>query len=329
MAPLWKNRPFLGLGLGVGLLGATALALRQFRRREREPIPDEISPAIFATRAAHTSKGQIVYHISGSGEPLVFLHGIFLGASSYEWSKIYGRFAISHEVVAPDLIGFGESERPSAAMDPSDHVQSLAEFLHEICPRRPATIIASGATCQIALLLAAKHPDLAARLVLFMPSALREAAQCHSLGLLGRGPIPAINRFAYRHHIARPAFIRSWLTRSGFANPANISAETIAVLSTCARQYGAERAIFGFLKNRRKFDSSTRLPDVIAPVHVLWPGAARSFNSGEAATLCRSLRQATMRILPEASALAPIESPATISDALSEILGGELRALSA
>lgn len=329
MSPLWKNRPFLGLGLGVGLIGAAALAVRSFRKRDREPIPDEISPAIFATRAAHTSKGQIVYHISGSGEPLVFLHGIFLGASSYEWSKIYGRFAISHEVVAPDLIGFGESERPAAAMDPADHVQSLAEFLQEVCPRRPATIVASGATGHIALLLAAKHPDLAARLVLFMPSALREAAQCHSLGLLGRGPIPAVNRFAYRHQIARPSFIRSWLSKSAFANPANISAETISVLSTCSRQYGAERAIFGFLKHRRKFDSTPRLPDVLAPVHILWPGAAGAFHSGEATALCLALRHATLRILPGISVLAPIESPGTVAHALSEVLDSELRALSA
>jgi pimeloyl-ACP methyl ester carboxylesterase len=329
MAPLWKNRPFLGLGLGVGLIGAAALAIRQFRKPDREPIPDEISPAIFATRAAHTSKGQIVYHTSGSGAPLLFLHGIFLGASSYEWSKIYGRFAISHEVIAPDLIGFGESERPTAAMDPSDHVQSLAEFLQETAPRRPTTIIASGATAQIALLLAEKHPDLVARLVLFMPSALREPAQCQALGLIGRGPLPAINRFAYRHHIARPPFIRTWLTRSAFANPLNISNETVAVLSTCARQYGAERAIFGFLKNRRKFQTTSRPGDILAPVHILWPGAARAFNSGEATTLCRSLRQASLRILPEAAALAPIESPGPIGDAISEILDGGLRALSA
>lgn len=328
MSPLWKKRPFLGLGLGVGLIGAAALAIRQFHKPDREPIPDEISPAIFATRASHTSKGQIVYHTSGSGAPLVFLHGIFLGASSYEWSKIYGHFAISHTVLAPDLVGFGESERPAAAMDPSDHVQSLSEFLMETAGGRPAAVVASGATSQIALLLAAAHPDLVSRLVLFMPSALREPAQCHSLGLLGRSPIAAINRLAYRHQIARPSFIRSWLARSGFANPANISAETVAVLSTCARQYGAERAIFGFLKNRRKFQKTGRLGDVAAPVHILWPGAARAFNSGEGATLCRSLRQASMRILPEAAALAPIESPASVSAAISEILDGELRALS-
>src|SRR5882757_358344 len=111
MLKLWKRKPALGIGIGVGLMGAVVLALRYgFRRQLREPMPDDISPAIFATRVASTLHGEMVYHVSGSGEPLVFLHGIFLGASSYEWSKVYPHFTMGHEVIVPDLIGFGESE---------------------------------------------------------------------------------------------------------------------------------------------------------------------------------------------------------------------------
>ena len=72
MAPLWKRSPFVGFGIGVGFVGALAIALKLRQRSTRGVIPDEISPAIFATRSVSTSQGEMVYHISGSGEPLVF-----------------------------------------------------------------------------------------------------------------------------------------------------------------------------------------------------------------------------------------------------------------
>ena len=70
----------LAPGLGAGLLGAIFLALRYaVRPVTKAPVPDTISPAIFRTKALHTSLGQIVYHESGSGPTLVFIHGICPG----------------------------------------------------------------------------------------------------------------------------------------------------------------------------------------------------------------------------------------------------------
>lgn len=324
MCPIWKRKPFLGFGIGVGVLGALALALRHRQRRDQGRIPDQISPAIFSTRVAATSQGEIVYHICGSGTPIVFLHGFFLGASSYEWSKVYAQFALRHEVIAPDLVGFGESERPAEALDALDHVESLVGLLHEVVGTRPVTLVASGAGANVALLLAARHPELTARLELFLPSSLQDEAKIRTMGLIGKSRIPGITRLVYRRHLAQPSFIRGWLSRSGFADPQKITDETVDVLSTCAQQYGAEHAIFSFLKNRRSFDVSTRLADIVCPVHILWPGRASGFYPAEVTALCRSLPRASMEVLPEASAFAAMESPAEIAASLSRWIDGDL-----
>ena len=309
----------LGLGIGVGLLGAVALAVsRGTRRSPREPIPDAISPTIFATRVAQTSKGQVVYHICGSGEPLVFLHGYFLGASSYEWSKVYSHFAMGREVIAPDLIGFGESERPSQAMDASDIADSIAELLRQIVAGRAVALVASGLTCQIALLLASRHPELISRMVLFMPTALRTPAQSHTLGF-AQG-LPLLKRFIYRNQLARAPFIKNWLMRTGFSKPENVTDETVNILTTCAQQYGAEHAILGFLRNRRRFQVEDRLANVAAPVRILWPEDAKGFDLAEASELCSKLRNASLQTLPGAAAFAPMEMPAEISAAISQWL---------
>jgi len=326
MSPLWKQKPFVGFGIGVGLLGAVALALKH-RQKFSRGVPDEISPAIFATRSASTSRGEMVYHISGSGEPVVFLHGFFLGASSYEWSKVYSLSALRHEVIAPDLIGFGESERPAGGLDAIDHVESLAELLREMAPSKPVVIVASGVSGNIALMLSARHPELVSRMVLFLPTGLGDSQKCRTMGLIGKSRIPGVSGLIYRRHLAQPAFIRSWLGSLGFSNPEKINDETLSVLVTCAQQYGAEHAIFNFFKRRHGFDVAPHLSSVLAPVHILWPSKATGFHPSDAVNLCRNLPRASMEILPDAAAFAPMEAPEEIGAIVSRWIDGDLTAL--
>src|SRR5215210_7921342 len=124
MAKPDNDGSFLKVGLGAGLLGAMFVAMKYaIRRPTKLPVPDTISPAIFKTKVLHTSLGQMVYHESGAGQPLIFVHNISPGASSYEWSKVYPEFAHSHRVIAPDLIGFGESARPRANINAADQAR--------------------------------------------------------------------------------------------------------------------------------------------------------------------------------------------------------------
>lgn len=327
MSPIWKKKPYVGFGIGMGLLGALALALRHRQKFFSRGVPDEISPAIFATRSVSTSRGEIVYHISGSEDPVLFLHGFFLGASSYEWSKVYALSALRHEVIAPDLIGFGESERPEGGLDAIDHVESLAEFLREVAHGKPVIIVASGVSANIALILSARHPELVSRMVLFLPTGLGDSRKCRIMGLMPKSRIPGVSGLIYRRHLAQPAFIRSWLEGLGFSNPNKINAETLSILVTCAQQYGAEHAIFNFFKKRHGFDVAPHLSSVLAPVHILWPAKAVGFHPSDAVNLCRNLPKATMEILPDAAAFAPMESPEEIGEIVSRWIDGDLTAL--
>lgn len=322
---LWKRKPALGIGIGVGVLGAVALALRYgIKRSIREPIPDSISPAIFATRVARTNFGEMIYHVSGSGEPLVFLHGVFLGASSYEWSRVYPRFVMNHEVIVPDIVGFGESERPSTPMDASDYAEGTAEFLRSVCPGQKPVLVASGLTAGICLLLAARHPELVSRLVLFLPTGLKESGKWRAMGMLALSGIPGVRRFVYRNYLARAPFIRAWLTRFALTDPASLTEEMVSILSTCAQQYGAEHAILGFLRGRLAFDIERRLHDVTVPVHILWPDRATGFSPTGGTSICRKLPRGSMEILPGCGILAALENPGLVEEAISRTLNGEL-----
>src|ERR1700730_4876917 len=152
---LARGRKIWGVSLVAGLLGAVVLALRYALRPSAKPrLPNWISPAIFATRIFCTSRGQLVYHESGQGGPLVFLHGVYVGASSYEWSKVYPHFAETHEVLAVDMLGFGKSERPDAPLSATDHVQALVEFIRAKSGGERASIVAIGFGAGFAAVLA-------------------------------------------------------------------------------------------------------------------------------------------------------------------------------
>jgi len=323
---LLKRKPVLGIGIGVGVVGAVALALRYgFRRAPRERIPDDISPAIFSTRVAATSHGEMVYHISGTGEPLVFLHGIYLGASSYEWSKVYPHFTLGREVIVPDLIGFGESERPGVPMDATDYAESLAEFLLETCGGRRPTIIASGLTAGIALLLASRHPERIERLIVLLPTGLKESGKWRAAGMVALVGLPGINRFVYRNYLSRPAFIRGWLSRFALGDASRVTEEMVHILSTCAQQFGAEYAIFGFLKGRLAFDIESRLSRVPQPVTILWPERAAGFPLSGGAEIARKLDRGRLISVPDCGILAPLECPEQMTNLLAAELDGDFR----
>lgn len=72
----------------------------------------------------------MAYVDEGEGDPILFLHGN--PTSSYLWRNIMPSVADTHRVIAPDLIGMGESEKPDVAFGFQFHADHLAAFLEEM-----------------------------------------------------------------------------------------------------------------------------------------------------------------------------------------------------
>jgi pimeloyl-ACP methyl ester carboxylesterase len=324
---LARGRKIWGLGLGAGLLGAFVLALRYALRPIARPkLPETISPAIFATRVFYSTRGQLVYHESGQGDPLVFLHGVYVGASSYEWSKVYPQFAEAYQVLAVDLLGFGESERPDAALSAADHVHILAELLRAKCGGERAAIVASGLSAGFATILAAQHPELIHRLILLMPtgetdSGSRRLAEHFWLF----SAIPVVNRVYYRRYLSRRIQIRTWLKSFGFADPEKISDEVIEVLTNSAQQFGAERAIFQWRTRRFNLELEKRLSEVSQPVTLVWGDKVVYPPLERAYRLQPIAKQCSLLVLKNTGLLAPLESPAAVAEALGKELDPTIR----
>jgi len=312
----------LGLGLGVGALGALTLAIRNgFRRAKYGPVPDYVSPAIFSTLVQPTSAGEVIYHTSGKGVPLIFVHGVTPGGSSYEWSRVYPGFAESREVLAVDLIGFGESERPPRVLTADDHARGISDFLRAACHGRQAVVVASGLSAGFCLLMASQHPELTRQLILFLPDAVLQ-----NPGKSVRRPfapvrkLPFLRQFVYRNCFARKPFLRTWLAKNAFENPEDADEDVVNAYAAFAQQSGAEHAIHGLLAGTYDLDLAGRLPSVQQPVTFLLSSKAE-----EAAEPILSLlpRRSVVNV-PDGSLLAPLAHPGVFVDAIRTALDGDL-----
>ena len=107
------------------------------------------------------------YHEAGSGEPLLFIHGSGPGVTAWaNWRFALGAFADRFHVLAPDVLGFGYSDRPDGIAYGKDvWVDHMIAFLDAKHITR-AHIVGNSMGGAVAIALAAKRPDLVDRLVL-------------------------------------------------------------------------------------------------------------------------------------------------------------------
>lgn len=160
--------------LGVGLiayaagLGIYAVASTRPRVSTQPRTPDEAKRSLarlgladaypFASRFALTPHGRMHYVEQGEGKTVLCLHGN--GRWSLECAEALRARSRSARVIAPDLIGFGLSEKPARL--PADpvgaHAADLAALLATL-DLRDVQLVVSKSGAPIALRLARLAPE--------------------------------------------------------------------------------------------------------------------------------------------------------------------------
>ena len=104
----------------------------------------------------NTNKGETTSAIgtqrwveTGSGPPVLLLHGIYAAAGRHEWDRLVPALANDRTVRVPDLLGFGTSDRPARQFD-AGVVNAAVEALIDDVPD-DATVVASSLTAAYAL----------------------------------------------------------------------------------------------------------------------------------------------------------------------------------
>ena len=245
-------------------------------------------PLGFEQKSVLTSLGRMVYYTNtgvpwsdlAQAETLVFLHGFGGGSSAYEWSKVYPAFASEYKIIAPDLIGWGESEHIERNYQIEDYLTTIGEFLTQISSI-PVTVVASSLTAAFIIRLAIARPELFKSLILTTPAGLSDFGADYSRSFFAQLiSTPILDRILYSTGVATANGIRSFLEQRQFARPSRISEEIVDAYLESAKQPNAEYAALSFVRGDLCFDLSTYIGQLTTPTAIIW-GQKSQFTGPE------------------------------------------------
>ena len=113
--------------------------------------------------------GDLAYSVAGEGEPLLMVHGVYAGASSFEFRKNFEELSESFRVYALDLLGCGRSGRPRRRYGPESVTSQVEDFAREEIGGQ-THLLASSLSAALVVPAAVRSPRLFKKLVLVCPT---------------------------------------------------------------------------------------------------------------------------------------------------------------
>lgn len=110
-----------------------------------------------------TEDGQILYRISGEGEPILLLH--MTPRSSDEFRELMPILAQHRQVIAMDLMGLGDSDKPPRTYSVTDYAKTIIVLLDRLGINK-TSIFGSLTGGYIAGEIASAYPERVEKLIL-------------------------------------------------------------------------------------------------------------------------------------------------------------------
>ncbi|MFB6112240.1 MAG: alpha/beta fold hydrolase [Halobacteriaceae archaeon] len=246
----------------AALAGGAGVATVLDRLRSAPPLP----PALVGEQRTYRWRGLDIGYAEAGDEAdpdLLLLHGIHAAASGQEFDRIWDSLADDYHVLAPDLPGFGRSERPPLSYTDRTYPDFIADFAADVTDDPIG--LASSLTGAYAAMVGS---DRFERLVLICPTD-DTGTRRPWLRSLFRTPVVGELLFG---SLTTPASLRWWGAREGYENPAALAEAEVDYQHRSARQPGARFAPASFIGGYLTPDRSLRsvLSEATLPVTLVW-----------------------------------------------------------
>ncbi len=299
----------------TGALAATNRAL------SNAPVPTN---ALGGTRRPWSWHGSEIFATeAGSGPPVLLVHGIYAGASSYEFRKLFPLLARRHRVVAFDLIGCGLSDKPKLPYNAELFVEQIVDAVDAFADE-PVAVVASSLGAAFAIRAATRVRDRIARLAVIGPTGLGGTLD---KGPKGSGPAitalfrsPVLGEAAF-NALASRASIRSFLRKQVYGDPSRVTPEIVDHYYAVAHQPGARFVPAAFAGGALDCDVARDLPFLTIPLYVLWGERAPAINPrSNADEFLRLAHDAHLMTFAASGLLPHEEEPDAVDDTLAAFL---------
>jgi pimeloyl-ACP methyl ester carboxylesterase len=254
------------------------------------------------------------------GSNVILIHG--LGASADIWMHNILALAKSHRVYAPDLVGFGRSDKPKVIYSPPYMAAFINDFIKALNIGN-ACLIGLSLGGGLALQYLLQFPGNVQRLVLVdsaglgreVPLAMR-LATVPLMGELMLSPSRAGMAFVLRQLVYDPAIITNDLIDLYFElNFSEGAAKTVlSVLRTCATIRGGRADVLDpIIRN---------LDSVKIPTLIIWGREDRLFPLGHAFSAREKMPEAHLYILDRCGHMPNFERPEEFNSLVLNFLDG-------
>jgi len=159
---------------------------------------------------------RVAYRDAGSGETLLLIHG--MAGSSETWRAVIPQLAKKYRVIAPDLLGHGQSDKPRGDYSLGAFAVWLRDLLDELGVTR-ATIVGQSLGGGVAMQFVYQHPDYCQRLVLISSGGLGPDVGWTLRLLSAPGAELILPVIAPKPVLNVGNKLRSWLSAAGIQSP--------------------------------------------------------------------------------------------------------------
>lgn len=257
----------------------------------------------------------------GTGEPVVFLHGI--PTQAFLWRDVAGVVAREHRAIVPDLLGFGFADRPDGAdYAPPAQARFIEAVLDELGIDQFA-LVAHDFGALVATDIMCRSPERVTKLVLTNTSLWREdwdGSRLTPFGLLRMRPI---GETAFR--LARP-FMLTQAFRLYTSDKSRLTSETMQVYWQ-PFQEGYAHVLLSLARGDSINEADfCRWRDTLAafggPSLVVWGGLDPTFRTNRGRSIANLLKDGHFELFEHANHFVPEDRPAALGRLVNAFLGG-------
>ena len=174
--------------------------------------------------AKRFSVGGVNCFVAGQGAPLLLLHSVNAAASAAEVRPLFEHWRHTRTVFAPDLPGYGLSDRSDRDYTPrlmTDALHAVVARVQERCGRTPIDALAVSLGCEFLARAASEQPLHFGHLALVSPTGLNGRSARRGAPGSNRG-MPWLHRFltaplwseALFRGLTKPGVVRYFLQRT-------------------------------------------------------------------------------------------------------------------
>ena len=268
--------------------------------------------------------GDLAYAVAGEGEPLLLVHGVYAGASSFEFRKNFGELSRSFRVYALDLLGCGLSERPRRRYGPGDVTSQVEDFVREEIGG-PTHLVASSLSAALAIPALVRSPRLFKKVVVVCPTGYGSLGR--PSGYLGDAIYalflaPILGEALYHMVVSRRG-IRYYLGNMAYQDRGFLTEDVVEEYYRTSHQSGARYLPAAFVSGKLNLGVADYWPQVPHRTLICWGKEARTTPVSEVEEFVRRNPRSEPRIFKDAALLPHDERAETFNREVREFLVGK------